>query len=156
MEAEQTPIPEQKEPTTEDPTTNVSVVDGEADYFLQDLVDDTNHFPDNAIGITLQIGSMLVSGTIISGDEYFRLCADQLAPPDTDIHKHFVSYGDRYKEDRENKSEDTRDSGSISYIHLSDCRFHGNPMLSKLKVLWRGRISQVQGYFIGTLIEESK
>ncbi|RZK45010.1 MAG: hypothetical protein EOO61_01700 [Hymenobacter sp.] len=148
---------------TTDPTGQESAEDSshkevdfipERDNLLQDLVDMTNMFPENKIGVTLQMAGILVSGIIIAGDEFYRLFADQLASPGSEVHKEYVLRGDRYKVGRETQSgeEQSAAMGHTAFIHLKDCTLWQGSIGNGIGVpLWRGRIANVDAFWRGIL-----
>ena len=140
------PQPTHRDPSIEKPEQ--AEMEAEKDFFLQDLVDQTNRFPTNKLELTLQIGGFLVSGVLIAGDEYYSLCADLISNPGTSIHEHITSFGKHYEEERE---ADAKVPRTTTFIHLRDCSFFGPGNLDKLNIVWRGRISQVDGFFFGAL-----
>ncbi|PHX42520.1 gas vesicle protein [Pseudomonas syringae pv. syringae] len=76
------------------------------------------------MGVTLSVGGNLVSGHLISHDAYFEQLADDISAP-------FSSFA-------------------------NDCRTYstdGNPICDA-GVLWRGRISAVDGFTIGLIAEK--
>src|SRR5918993_1449756 len=85
------------------------------DWFLQFLVDRVNGTT-TEIGITLQVGGLLVSGMLVSGDKYKQ----------------------------RPESESTKESeGPPFYIHLKNAKFYspGASPIPANGVWWRGRIS---------------
>jgi hypothetical protein len=124
----------------------------EPDWFLQALVNIANA-GDVEIGMTLLVGGFLVSGKMIGGARYFEGFANDFAGgfPDhavaEDIRKSFSEYGEIYKTDAGNPPVP-------AYVHLMEARFFntaGNPIPGNRGVWWRGRLSEVSGFMLGTL-----
>jgi hypothetical protein len=159
------------EPVTSSPTGT------DPDWFLQQLVDMANH---NTLGfpVTLHVGGVTVSGTIISGRKYFESWAAEVSAalnfPNADpeavtklkevVRDQFGRLGAIYPEARSDgdtaeaggeaqESEYERAKNPPSFIHLADARFFlgSNWVPTNRSVLWRGRISEVEGWFLGTL-----
>ncbi|MDO7849906.1 hypothetical protein Q5H92_26340 [Hymenobacter sp. M29] len=131
----------------------------ENDGFLQNIVCIVNEGYMKNVGIALQIGGLLVSGTIISGDAYFDKLAEKMAAAAGDdeksaaiLRKYYGSFGETYRRKREAK---TFSPETTSYIHLEDCTFSGSAQLANLSTLWRGRISAVDGFFFSRLTNNS-
>jgi len=131
-------------------TQVIRVVDN--DWFLQTLVNFVN-LGDFNFGITLNVGGFLVSGQLIGGKEYFEGFASDFASAITDseaaedVRATFAKNGDIY-------SSEEGDAPPPSYIHIKDARFfntNGDPIPSNRGVWWRGRISQVDGFSLGSL-----
>lgn len=129
-----------------------------ADAFLQFLVNLVNNGSQiESIGVTLQMGGMLVSGSIISGAEYFDSFAtnftSSLDTLDTDTRKtvraSLAELGDVF---RVPQPADPLPN----YIHLADALFFtadGTPIAGQ-PTLWRGRTSSVDGFILGRLQSE--
>lgn len=127
------------------------------DWFLQSLVNVVNQ-GELSFGITLNVGGFLISGLLISGKEYFGGFGGDFAAGIDDenaaamIQETFNKYGSIYDVDE----VEGRDEGlpRPAYIHLKDAKFYntsGDPVPSNQGVWWRGRISEVQGFVLGTL-----
>lgn len=126
-----------------------------ADAFLQFLVNLVNNGSQiESIGVTLQMGGMLVSGSIVSGAEYFDRFAtsftDSLGMLDADtrtsVHASLAELGDVF---RVPQPADPLPN----YIHLADALFFaadGTPVAGQ-PTLWRGRTSSVDGFILGRL-----
>ncbi|MFD4837475.1 gas vesicle accessory protein GvpU [Achromobacter sp. NPDC058515] len=131
----------------------------EADAFLQFLVNLVNNGSQiESIGVTLQMGGMLVSGSIISGAEYFDSFAvnftSSLDSLDADTRKtvraSLAELGDVF---RLPQPADPLPN----YIHLADALFFtadGTPIAGQ-PTLWRGRTSAVDGFILGRLQSEA-
>jgi len=126
-----------------------------ADAFLQFLVNLVNNGSQiESIGVTLQMGGMLVSGSIVSGAEYFDSFAasfsGSLQSLDADtrqtVHASLAELGDVF---RLPQPVDPLPN----YIHLADALFFtadGTPVAGQ-PTLWRGRTSAVDGFILGRL-----
>jgi hypothetical protein len=145
---------EPEQPTTDQNSKKPLAVemDSEKDHFLQDLVFQTNVFPTNDTPITLLVGGVFVSGIMIAGDEYFQLIAGLTSSPGKEFYEHVLRFGAGYTEDREAKKVNEEPV----YIHLKECSYSSGFGLMKLSNVWRGRLSAVDGYFMGTLRDGDK
>jgi hypothetical protein len=121
----------------------------EGDWLLQTLVSSVNAEDDFELSITLQTGGLLVSGTLISGRRYFVALAKvftESGKPGED-YKSISKLGDIY-------APKTGSTEKPSFIHLKQAQFFGPgtmPTPSSEGVLWRGRICDVAGFFLGTI-----
>jgi hypothetical protein len=151
-------MPEAQEENTDltlDSPQEVDII-GYRDGTLQILVNLINSNPEFQIGLTLQMGGFLVSGKLIAGDDYFDRLGALMASgmPGTDVennrlvHDSIKMLGNKYSEQRK---DETIERGVTTYIHLMDCTFGDAQFRSTFKALWRGRISEVAGFFIGEL-----
>ncbi|MGE8658019.1 MAG: gas vesicle protein [Achromobacter sp.] len=126
-----------------------------ADVFLQFLVNLVNNGGQlESIGVTLQMGGMLVSGSIVSGAEYFdrfaAAFADSLADMDTparqSVRTSLAELGDVFRLPQPAEP-------LPNYIHLADALFFtadGTPIAGQ-PTLWRGRSSAVDGFILGRM-----
>lgn len=140
-------------PTSSQPAPAVAAPP--ADVFLQFLVNLVNNGGQlKGIGVTLQMGGMLVSGSIVSGAEYFDRFAEAFAD----------SLSDMDDQARGSVRSSLSELGDVfrlpqpaeplpNYIHLADALFFtadGTPIAGQ-PTLWRGRSSAVDGFILGRL-----
>jgi hypothetical protein len=128
----------------------------ETDWFLQSLVRMANE-SNLGIGITLQVSGMLVSGSLVSGKQYFEGFANDFASPFVNeietanaIRDNFRAYGEIYDKPK----DDGLDHPAPLFVHMKDARFFstaGNPIPGNKGVWWRGRICEVGGFSLGSL-----
>lgn len=147
---------EENEPVAPAPGTHEPF----SDWFLQDLVDVANNSESgDFIGITLNVGGFLISGTLISGRQYFTDLANAMTPDASDddkeavdgIRRFFSEYGEVYQPRKENEEPD---SSRVRFIHLKDAKFFqpgGSPIPANQGTLWRGQVYAVNGFFLGTI-----
>ena len=135
------------------------------DWFLQSLVDIVT--PGNiSFGITLSLGGTLVTGTLVSGKQYFEGFAEQFAAAwpgdDPDAVRAALSKFARIYESSEEGRAEAKESDSESsvepprpgYIHLKNARImrQGNVMVPSDRLAWwRSRISAVDGFTLGEI-----
>lgn len=118
------------------------------DWFLQDLAHWVNRMH-LSFGITLHTPAGVVSGTVISHEEYFKEFAGQFAGPwageSEDLIRNMItSFGKPTPEDKDS-------SVNYQFIHLKDAKFYApgqNPIPTD-GVLWRGKISSVCSFNLG-------
>lgn len=121
------------------------------DWFLQKLVSTANN-AGLEIGITLYIGSGVISGTLIGGKRYFDKFAEEFSSnwPFEDkeqIREVFASQGETYNEPVDENSPPPQ------YIHLMNARLYSQSgcIPGNSGVLWRGKINAISGFNIGLL-----
>jgi hypothetical protein len=128
------------------------------DWFLQFLVDRVNGTT-TEIGITLQVGGLLVSGTLVGGDKYFEGFGEDVAAAKADDKENaethraaFAKLGEQYKRP---EGEGTKQNQAPPlYIHLKNAKFYSpgaKPIPGNKGVWWRGRISEVSAFILGVL-----
>ena len=122
------------------------------DWFLQSLVNMANDGFE--IGVTLQVSGLLVSGVLVGGKAYFEGFAEDFSSGLNDpvtaeaVRGSFAKYGEIYKKEGDDAPPPPQ------YIHLKNARFFntsGNPIPGNKGVWWRGRISEVAGFTLGSL-----
>lgn len=129
------------------------------DWFLQSLIDLVNG-REIEIGLTLQAGGFLVSGLLVSGHQYFAGFGEEFARTFDDpaltanIQQAYARYGGIYTAHKSPGENFTQ----ASYIHLKNARFYntaGTPVPANMAVWWRGRVAEIDGFFLGMLSAES-
>jgi hypothetical protein len=132
------------------------------DYLLEDFVANANR--GSGIGITLDLGGMLLTGTLIGGKEYFQALGNSIASAiearDSEaakaIRESYTKLGDDAQRRYAEYDAALADGGNphpLEFFHLRSARVLGFGGLtpSEPGFLWRGRLSHVSGFAIGTL-----
>ena len=134
-----------------------------SDHILQVFV---GHANDHHIelSITLQVGGVLVSGTLIGISRYFELLSEQIRSANGSkvlaeaIADGFAQVAKSMDEEAVVVSEKETESESVeraplpNFIHLRDVRFSGPSLDSSgvnRNLLWRGGVAAVDGWFLG-------
>ncbi len=139
------------------------------DRFLEMLV----RFAEDNVGVgvplTLTVGGLLVSGTIISQKRYFDLFADGFrqglpAKFDTETRDqmtaNFAAWGQLTdpEADQASTSQDAegKKRRAVDFIHLGNVQFFHpaarTPFLpGNVAACWRGRCDAIEGFFLGAL-----
>jgi hypothetical protein len=130
---------------------------GQADWLLQMLVDMVNNNADMELPITLHVEGLLVSGNLVGGVKYFEGFATDFAEsfatnPEISkgIRESVSKFGEIYKA----TGKEDADGPLPTYIHLKQARFFntsGMPIPANKGVWWRGRLSEVSGFILGSL-----
>lgn len=122
-----------------------------ADWHLQNLVQLANN-AGAEMGITLMVNGTVITGTLIGGKSYFNEFADSFASGWTTLDE------DAKQAVRDSMARPADDYGSdkpqgtVSYIHLRNARVQTpTGSMPEGGFLWRGRLSQVSGFFLGSL-----
>ena len=129
------------------------------DWFLQSLIDLVNG-REIEIGLTLHAGGFLVSGLLVSGHQYFTGFGEEFARTfndaelTADIQRAYARWGGIYTVPKSPGETFTK----ANFIHLKNARFFntaGEPIPANMAVWWRGRVSEIDGFFLGMLSEQS-
>ncbi|WP_236200692.1 hypothetical protein [Pseudomonas pseudonitroreducens] len=128
------------------------------DWFLQELVSGVNRFPEARMNLTLFTVSGILSGTLISAEEYFRIFADNFcrgfdADETTDgIRNYYASLGTPPPK-AEPEADEPIGEAPPQYIHLKDAKHFspGGVIPNNEGLLWRGTIASISGFTLGQL-----
>jgi hypothetical protein len=133
------------------------------DWFLQKLVAVMNESPESYVGITLNVGGILVSGELISGKRYFEAFAKEYADGSRavgldsavadQLETSLADLGRIYDE----PDEWGETAAWPHFIHLRNAQFFWPgqlPVPMNRPVWWRGRIEAVDGFVLGSLSAE--
>ncbi|HEB27724.1 MAG TPA: hypothetical protein ENI05_08095 [Porticoccus sp.] len=132
--------------------TSVIRID-DKDWFLQNLINMVNS-GELKFGITLNVGGFLVSGNLIGGKHYFEGFGADFASGfsgdevEDEIKNAFAKNGEIYSSEEE--------PSPPIYVHIEDAKFfntNGAPIPENKGVWWRGRVSEVSGFSLGSLSE---
>lgn len=146
--------------TQESPANAVQTVEiaGSQDWFLTEMIEILIN-GGVEIGITLTVGGSVVSGSLISGKTYFKELGELMAAASREdgdaasvIAKTWPTYATLYE-----KPEGAGDDWTLppaGYIHLRNAYYlaaGSGSLPSKPGMLWRGKISSVDGLSIGSI-----
>jgi len=130
----------------------------ENDWFLQSTIENiVSHGVE--IGVTLTVNGVIVSGMLIGGKKYFEELSKTLKAASREPDDISNTLGDAWKqytaiyEKPEGAPEDWKPN-PVGYIHLMNARFFAPgqaPIPANQGVLWRGKLSSVDGFTIGNL-----
>ncbi len=107
---------------------------------------------DFALDITLNVNGALITGTTISAKEYFDTLSDSIGNGNDVAQKLSEKLADAGQ-----SLENTGDS-QTNFIHLKNTKVYlgdSKPTPSQGKIVWRGKLSDVDGFFLGK-ISDSK
>lgn len=122
------------------------------DYLLQHLVLCAND--GMSMGITLCVNGAVVTGTLIGGDHYFALMKEAVAGAngnfDSDVREGFGEMFDRYAKIY---AEPPANPPLPMFVHVKDAKIFvpGQPPMPTSGMLWRGRLSAVSGFTLGSM-----
>lgn len=106
------------------------------------------------LGITVMVGGMVVSGTLISGAKYFEEMGNSIQGKGGEQEDVVNAIAESWKAwkviyDKPEDAPDDWKPEQTSFIHLRDARVFapGQPSLpSNQGVLWRGKLSSIDGF----------
>lgn len=136
------------DPTEAPESTQPDVTLHDVDLVLQVLAKTAQDNPFE-IGLTLTVRGAVLTGTLVGRDTWFRELAAWLE-------SRVEGYGDLASSIGEALTQlapgGTSSAEHYAYLHLKDARVLSGHLLPTLDGLfWRGRISEISGFAIGTL-----
>lgn len=139
-----------KERTTDTSATTTGEHGSKPDWLLRALVelDVDQHF---GLEVTLQMGGLLISGTLVTGMQFFAESGFREALATSAEEPEAAHYWLKQWAADVNRDDGERDA---AYVHLKNARFSGECLEPKSKATgrwWRGRLSEVDGFTIGAL-----
>jgi hypothetical protein len=141
--------------TTEqnEPASSVqSAEPAKIDWFLQNVVDSVNKYG-SEYAITLQVNGMFIAGTLIASPTYFEEFSELFAQGSSNPDHDRGQILDIAKKMREGLAAPV--VPAPQFVHLRNAKFYdaaGNAIPhSDEGVLWRGRLTEVHGFFWGKL-----
>ncbi|HVY32582.1 MAG TPA: gas vesicle accessory protein GvpU [Polyangiaceae bacterium] len=122
------------------------------DWFLSALVTIMNSLRGAGLGITLQVGGLLVTGQLASGADYLEETGEGLDAALTGGKRDSIAkaMGELAEKLYSNEKQ------APGYIHIRNARFFkpgANGIPQESKKWWRGRLSEVDGFIIGAMQE---
>lgn len=122
----------------------------EKDVILQLMIESVNEHEDYEIPITLNVHGTLVSGNLISAGYYFQELMETFSE-DTEADKQIYN-----KLEKASQHLEAGEEPGINYVHMKEAKMFdesGTAIPSKGDVLWRGKMKEVDGFFIGKVKE---
>ena len=103
------------------------------------------------IGVTLLVKGELISGTIISYNDYFELLSQIL--DSTDLKTVIKTYNDSINKPKEITDEDSNDELNLehNFIHIKDVSVLSNMNYNIGNLPMRIKLSDVSGFHFGTM-----
>lgn len=121
------------------------------DNILEFLVQAANKHDFN-LDITLNVKGAVITGTMISAKEYFRSLSGTFEDGN-DIAQMLSEQLDQAGKVAQN-SDDT----GANFLHMKDTKVYcgdSKPTPSKGQILWRGKLSEIDGFFLGRILDGS-
>ncbi|KAB7708967.1 gas vesicle protein GvpU [Bacillus aerolatus] len=107
---------------------------------------------DFSLDITLNVKGAVITGTIISAKEYF----DTLSEIFEDGDEVAQMLSDQLVDAGE--AAQSQDNPEACFIHMKDTKVYcgdSKPTPSKGEILWRGKLSEIDGFFLGKIFDNS-
>ncbi|WP_227937111.1 gas vesicle accessory protein GvpU [Alkalihalobacillus deserti] len=107
---------------------------------------------DFSLDITLNVNGAVITGTLISAKDYFETLSETFEDGSEVAEKlsdKFAKAGDAFE---------TSNDLEAHFIHLKNTKVYcgdSKPTPSSGKILWRGKLSEVNGFFLGRISDNS-
>ncbi|MGD6818891.1 gas vesicle accessory protein GvpU [Metabacillus sp. 84] len=104
-----------------------------------------------SLDITLNMKGSLITGTLISAKEYFGNMSEKFEGG-SELSKAISG------KLMDASSQDVESAEDVLYIHLKDTKIYcgdSKPTPSKSEFLWRGKLDQTDGFFLGKISEDA-
>lgn len=124
------------------------------DVLLDIFVSAINEVKGVNIPITLNTGGAVLSGNLISFNEYIDLVSKKFEDADDEsgIGKVLAESLSLFTLDRNDGKEDKKEGKKdYQYIHLKDVRILSGTEVIYLNSIWRGKLSAIDGFNFGLL-----
>ncbi|MBW3110414.1 MULTISPECIES: gas vesicle accessory protein GvpU [Bacillaceae] len=119
------------------------------DSILEFFVQASNKH-DFSLDITLNVAGAVITGTLVSAKEYFDSLSETFEDGSDVAQKLSEELAKAGESVEENQSTEA------NFIHLKNTKVYcgdSKPTPSKGKIMWRGKISEVDGFFLGKIAE---
>jgi hypothetical protein len=119
------------------------------DSILEFFVQASNKH-DFSLDITLNVNGAVITGTLVSAKEYF----DSLSETFEDGSEVAQKLSEELA--KAGESVEGNQCAEAHFIHLKNTKVYcgdSKPTPSKGKIMWRGKISEVDGFFLGKIAE---
>jgi hypothetical protein len=135
----------------EEPVNPATVKRPELDWYLQHLVTMANT-QGVEMGITVILGGTVVTGQLISGKTYFESFGALFAGAWNADEDGKRAIQDEMSKPAEMYGPDKHDAAGPSFIHLKNATVRTpSGSLTNQGVLWRGRLTEVSGFMLGSI-----
>jgi hypothetical protein len=135
------------------------------DSFLADQVRQVNQIG-HEVSITLTVGGNVVTGLLASGREYYKTFGQQYADAlrrtgldeskAKDIQKSYEDMGTRIY-GKKSEEADSHDDVPVAFIHIKNARIcSGTQWFEVPGGWWRGRLTSVDGFVLGSFSQSQR
>ncbi|WP_404347312.1 gas vesicle protein GvpU [Sutcliffiella horikoshii] len=117
------------------------------DSILEFFVQAANSY-DFSLDISLNVNGAVISGTLISAKDYFEAMSETFEEGNEiaqKISEQLAATGESFESSK---------GAEANFIHLKNTKVYcgdSKPTPSEGKILWRGKLSEVDGFFLGRI-----
>lgn len=122
------------------------------DGLLELLVQAANQH-DFSLDITLNVNGAVITGTLISAKEYFTELSGMFEDGDE------VAQALSEQLEQAGQAAESDDRSEASFIHMKETKVYcgdSKPTPSKGDILWRGKLNEVDGFFLGKIFDSKQ
>ncbi|MGD6774079.1 MULTISPECIES: gas vesicle accessory protein GvpU [Bacillaceae] len=121
------------------------------DSILEFFVQAANSY-DFSLDISLNVNGAVISGTLISAKDYFETMSETFEDGNEiaqKISEQLAATGESFESNK---------GAEANFIHLKNTKVYcgdSKPTPSEGKILWRGKLSDVDGFFLGRISDSA-
>ncbi|ART77698.1 gas vesicle protein GvpU [Sutcliffiella horikoshii] len=121
------------------------------DSILEFFVQAANSY-DFSLDISLNVNGAVISGTLISAKDYFETMSETFEDGNEiaqKISEQLAATGESFESNK---------GAEANFIHLKNTKVYcgdSKPTPSEGKLLWRGKLSDVDGFFLGRISDSA-
>nr|WP_144543905.1 gas vesicle accessory protein GvpU [Cytobacillus oceanisediminis] len=121
------------------------------DSILEFFVQAANQH-DFSLDITLNVNGAVITGTLVSAKDYFNALSETIeggSEVAQKLSEQLEKAGD---------AAQSNDDSEAHFIHMKETKVYcgdSKPTPSKGDILWRGKLSEVDGFFLGKIFDGS-
>ncbi|PLT29685.1 gas vesicle accessory protein GvpU [Peribacillus deserti] len=108
---------------------------------------------DFSLDITLNVKGSVITGTMISAKEYFNTMSETFEDGNEIAQALSEQLG------RAGEAAQNNDDSEAYFLHMKDTKVYvgdSKPTPSKGKILWRGKLNEIDGFFLGRIYDSSE
>lgn len=105
---------------------------------------------DFSLDITLNVKGSVITGTLISAKEYFTTLSETFEGGGEIAQMLSEQLG------KSGEAAENNDDPEAHFIHMKETRVYcgdSKPTPSKGEILWRGKLSEIDGFFLGKILD---
>jgi hypothetical protein len=129
-------------------TRNGETKDSILEFFVQAA---NKH--DFSLDITLNVKGAVITGTMISAREYFNTLSEIFEDGNEVAQMLSEQLG------KAGEASQSSDDSEAFFIHMKETKVYcgdSKPTPSKGEILWRGKINEIDGFFLGKILDSSR
>jgi hypothetical protein len=107
---------------------------------------------DLSLDITLNVKGAVITGTMVSAKEYFNALSETLEDGNE------IAQAVSEQLEKAGEAAEANPDSEAYFIHMKNTKVYcgdSKPTPSKGEILWRGKLTEVDGFFLGKIFDSS-